>query len=78
MTLLTTVLDPILGQEPDPWLCLDEGRFLEFYRINNIDNLKSPLFCFHTTIDILDTENQPGSGKTLGLTEEYEHRKECL
>ena len=47
--------------------------------MNILDNIKSLLFCFHTfgvrrTIDVLDSENQPGSGKirtgsgALGLT----------
>ena len=34
--------------------------------MNILDNIKSLLFCFHTvgvrrTIDVLDSENQPGS-----------------
>ena len=36
--------------------------------MNILDNIESLLFCFHTfgvrrTIDVLDSENQPGSGK---------------
>ena len=36
--------------------------------MNILDDIKSPLLCFHTygvrrTIYVLDSENQPGSGK---------------
>ena len=56
-------------EKPDPGLCTsNEGRFLVVYRMNILDNCKSLLFCDHTlgvrrTIDVLDSENQPGSGK---------------
>ena len=41
---------------------------LKVYQTNIIGNFESLLFCFHTfgvrlTIDFLDSENQPGSGK---------------
>ena len=47
--------------------------------MNILDNIERLLFCFHTvgvrrTIDVLDSENQPGSGiiragsGALGLT----------
>ena len=50
-----------------------------FKRINILDNFKSLFFCFHSfsvrrTIDVLDKENQPVSGKirtvsgALGIT----------
>ena len=56
---------------------------------NFLDDFKSVLFCFHTfgvrrTIDVLDSENQSGSGKirsgALGLTgdvrlQKYENEK---
>ena len=54
------------GQKPDPGLCTSkEGRFLKVLKPNILDNFKSLLFCFHTlgvrrTIDVLDSENQPG------------------
>ena len=43
-------------------------RFLKVYKTNILDNIKSLLFCFHTfgvrrTIDVLDSENQPGPGQ---------------
>ena len=62
--------------------------------MNILDKFKSLLFCFHTfgvrrTIDVLDSENQPGSGSdkiltgigALGRTEDawhlkYENKKE--
>ena len=67
---------------PDPGLSTsNEGRFLKVFKANILDNFKSLLFCFHTfgvrrTIDVLDSENQPGSGSVqirtgsgaLGLT----------
>ena len=60
--------------------------------MNILDNIKSLLFCFHTfgvrrTIDVLDSENQPGSGSAkirtgsgtgsgaLGLTGDVRHQK---
>ena len=64
-------------QEEDPVLAQKTGsgalylkRFLKVYFMNILDNFKSILFCFHTfgvrrTIDVLDSENQPGSGKML-------------
>ena len=58
-------------KNPDPRLCASsEGRFLKFYLTNILDNNKSLLFCFHTfgvrrTVDVLDSENQPGSDKIL-------------
>ena len=48
---------------------LDSKReFLNFDKINILDNFKSLLFCYHTfdvrrSIDVLDLVNQPGSGK---------------
>ena len=79
--------DPVLAKKPDPGLCTsNEGRFLKVYWMNILDNIKSLLFCFHTfgvrrTIDVLDSENQPGSGKirtgsgALGLTGDVWHQK---
>ena len=69
-------------KKPDPGLCTsNEGRFLKFYKINILDNFQSLRVCFYTfvvrrTIDVLDSENQPGSGSckirtgsgALGLT----------
>jgi len=58
------VRDEDPAKKPDPGLCTsNEGRFLA----NILDNFKSHLFCFHTygvsrTIDVIDSENQPGSG----------------
>ena len=54
--------------------------------MNILDNFKSLFFCFHTfgvrrTIDVLDSENQPGSGniqtgsEALGLTGDVYHQK---
>ena len=50
--------DPVLKKNPDFGL----------YASNESRLLKSVLFCFYTfgvrhTIDVLDSENQPGSGK---------------
>ena len=49
--------------------------------LNILDNFKSLLFCFHTfgvrrSIDVLDSENKPGSGsgsRALRLTEDVYH-----
>ena len=55
-------------KKSDPGLCTsNEGRFLIVYFMNILDNFKSILFCFNTfgvrrTKDVLDSENQPGSG----------------
>ena len=52
-----------------------------FYKMNILDNFKSIIFCFHTfgvrrLIDVLDSENQPGSGsRALGFTEDVLHQK---
>ena len=68
------------GQKTDPGLCSsNEGRFLKVFQANILDNSNSHLFCFHTfgvrrTIDVLDSENQPGSG-ALGLTDDVYHQK---
>ena len=62
-------------------LYLDRRVIFEFYWINISDNVNSILFCFHTfggihSIDVIDQENQPGSGTiqiesgALGLTED--------
>jgi len=72
-------------KKTDPGLYTsNKGRFLKVYRMNILDNLNSLLFCFHTygvrrTIDVLDSENQPGSG-ALRLTgdvwhQNYENKK---
>ena len=67
-TLFSRDEDPVLAKKPDPGLCNShEGRFLKVLKANIIDNLKSHLFCFHTfgvrrAIDVLDSENKPGSG----------------
>ena len=72
----------MLAKKTDPGLCTsNEGRFLFLKVLNSniLDNFESHLFCFHTfgvrhTIDVLDSENQPGSVKirtgfgALGLT----------
>ena len=58
---------PVLAKKPDPGLCTTkEGRFLKVFKANILDNFKSLLFCLHTfgvrrNIDVLDSENQPGS-----------------
>ena len=76
--------DPVLAKKPDPGLCTaNEGRFLKVLSANILDHFESHLFCFHTfsvryTIDVLDSENQPGPVKirtgtgsgALGLTED--------
>ena len=55
-------------KKPDPGLCIsNEERFLKVYEAKVLDNFKSHIFCFYTfsvrrTIDVLDSENQPGSG----------------
>ena len=52
----------------NPGLCSsNEWRFLKVYNTNISDNFKTLVFCFHTSgvrhiIDVLDSENQPGSG----------------
>ena len=67
-------------KNPDPGLSTsNEGRFLKVHWMNILDNIKSLLFCFHTsgvrrTIYVLDSENQPGSG-ALGLTGDIRHQK---
>ena len=55
--------DRVLAKKPDPGLCTSN----EVFKANILDNFKSLLFCFLTfvvrrTIDVLDSENQPGSG----------------
>ena len=65
---MTNDEDPVLGKKPDPGLCpSNEGRFLKVYIIIILDNFDSFLLCFHTfgtrrTINVLYSENQPGSG----------------
>ena len=60
--------DPVLAKKPDPGLSTsNEERFFKVFFANSLDNFESLLFCFHTfgvrrTIDVLDSENQPGSG----------------
>ena len=62
-----------MAKRTDPGPCTsNEGRFLKVYKMNFLDNFKSLLLCFHTfgvgrSIDVLDSENLPGSG-ALGLT----------
>ena len=62
------------------------GRFLKVYWMDVSDDFKSLLSCFHTfgvrrTIDVLDSENQHGSGQirtrsgALGLTGDVWHQK---
>ena len=46
---------------------LERKEIFKTYVMNILDNFESLLFCFHTfgvrrTIDVLDSENQPGSG----------------
>ena len=76
-------VDPVLAKKTDPELCSsNEERFLKFLSMNFLDNFKSLYFCLNTfglrrSIDALDSDNQPGSGKIqsrsgsgpLGLTE---------
>ena len=64
-------------QKTDPGLCTsNKTRLSKFYIINTLDNVKSLLFCFHTfgvgrSIDVLDSEGQPGYGsRALGFTED--------
>ena len=60
--------NPDLAKKPDPGLCMaNEERFLKDFKKNILDILNTLLFCFHTfsvrrTIDVLASENQPGSG----------------
>ena len=67
-------------KKPDPGHCTsNEGRFFKVYETNILDNFKALLFCLHNvgvrrTINVLDSENQPGSG-ALGLTEDVYHQK---
>ena len=64
----------------------DEGTFFCYIWKNLFDDFKRLFFCFHTfgvrrSIDVLDPENQPGSGKfrtgvgAKGLTEDVWHQK---
>ena len=52
--------------------------------MNILDNFKSILFCFHTfgvrrSIDVLDSEKQPGSGAYRGrLIQKYLNKKKAL
>ena len=71
-------------KKKDPGLCtLNEilKRFLKNYQMNNLDKFKSRPFCFHTfgvrrSIDVLDSENQPGSGsRAQGFTVDVWHQK---
>ena len=58
------------GQKPGSgalYLKRNERFFFKVYKINILRNLKSLLLRFHTfvvrrTRDVLDSENQPGSG----------------
>ena len=66
--------DPGLAKKTDSGALYtsNEGRFLKGFKANILDNFKSNLFRFHAfgvrrTIDVLDPENQPGSGAP-GLT----------
>ena len=60
--------DPVLAKKPDPGLCtLNEEIFLKISKANILDNYENHPFCFNNfgvrrTIDVLDSENQPGSG----------------
>ena len=67
-------------------LYLKQIEILKVYWMNILDNIKIILFCFHTfgvrrTIDVLDSENQPGSVQirtgsgALGLTGDVWHQK---
>ena len=67
----------------------NEGIFSKFYGVNILDNFICLLFCSHTfgirrLVDVLDPENQPGSGtRAIGLIEDvchqkYEHKKRRL
>ena len=75
--------DPVLAEKTGSGALYLKGRFSQVYNTNNLDNFQSLLFCFHTfgvrsTIDVLDSDNQPGSGsvkirtgsgsRALGLT----------
>ena len=76
------------NKNPDSGVCAsNEGKILKVYKVNILANFKTLLFCFHAfsvrrTIDVLDSENQPGSGKirtgsgTLGLTGDVRHKKQ--
>ena len=76
-------------KKTDPGLCTsNEGRFLKVYGMNILDNFKTLLSCFHTfgvrrTIDVLDSENQPGAGSVKIRTgdvwhQRYENKREGL
>ena len=91
-------VDPVLTKKTDPGSVPQTKRFSKFYKMNILDNIKSLLFCFHTfgvrrSINVLDSENQPGSGsafiqcgswyRALGFTEDvwhqkHENKKECF
>ena len=89
--LFTRDEDPVLAKKTDPELCTsNKRRFLKVYWMNILDNIKSLLFCFHTsgvrrTIYVLDSENQPESGSVqirtvsgsgaLGLTRDVWYQK---
>ena len=62
-------------KDPQSWptktgfgaLCLKRKEILKVYKMNNLDSVKSLLFCFHTfdvrrAKVVLDSENKPGSG----------------
>ena len=76
--------DPVLAKKTGSGaLYLKQMEIFKSLKANILDNFKSLLFCFHTfgvrrTIDVVDSENQPGPGsvqirpgsvsRALGLT----------
>ena len=72
------VSDPVFGLKHEFWAFLPL-----LYWMSILDAVKNLLFCFQTfggrrSIDVLDSENQPGSGsgsRALGLTEDVWHQK---
>ena len=67
---------PVLADKSESglWVYLKRREILKCYSMNILDNFKSLLFCFHTfdvrrSIDVLDSENQPGSGPVKIRTE---------
>ena len=84
--------DPVSGYGSGA-LCLTCERYSKYHWISFLDNLQVfffvfLIFCVRRSIDVLDPENQPGSGSEIGsralrLTEnvwhqKYENKKEDL
>ena len=66
--LLSRNEDPVLAKKKTDLVLYtsNEGKFFKVYKMNILDNFESLLFYtfgVRRTIDVLDSENQPGSGK---------------